>query len=119
MIQSFRDLEVWQRAVCLVDDVYLLTKSFPKEELFVLTSQIRRCVISVPSNIAEGFGRKGTKEYLQFCYISLGSLAELETQLEIAKRQGYITEDLEKYIQDIIVIRKQLYGLIKSLKNKL
>lgn len=117
VILSFRDLEVWKNAMNLVETVYFLTKSFPKEELFVLTSQIRRCAISVPSNIAEGFSRRNTKEYLQFCYIAQGSLSELETQLEIAERQQYFqsTKNLNEHI---LIIRKQLFSLIKSLNNK-
>ncbi|WP_241693951.1 four helix bundle protein [Capnocytophaga canis] len=67
MMLSYRELDVWKNAMNLVDDVYILTKSFPREELFVLTSQMRRASISIPSNIAEGFDRKNTKEYLQFC----------------------------------------------------
>lgn len=84
MILSFRDLDVWKNAMDLVDQVYSLTKNFPKEELFGLTSQTRRSAVSVPSNIAEGFDRKNTKEYLQFCHIALSSLSELDTQIEIA-----------------------------------
>ncbi len=102
----------------LVDDVYSLTRNFPKEELFGLTSQIRRSVVSVPSNIAEGFDRKNTKKYLQFCYIALASLNELDTQIEIAYRQKYIDE-IGKIQGKIIVIKKQLFALIKSLKTKI
>lgn len=117
-ILSFREMEVWDNAMNLVDSIYALTKDFPKEELFVLTSQIRRCAISIPSNIAEGFQRKNTKEFIHFCYISQGSLSELETQLEIAKRQHYIS-DTEKLNHTIMIIRKQLFSLIKSLKLKI
>lgn len=101
----------------LVDKVYLLTKQFLKDELFSLTSQIRRSAVSVPSNIAEGFNRKNTKEYIQFCYISLGSLAELETQVEIAYRQKYVQAIND--IELIEVIRKQLFALIGWLKIKI
>lgn len=111
-------MDVWINAMDLVDKVYLLTKHFPKEELFSLTSQIRRSAISVPSNIAEGFNRKNTKEYVQFCYISLGSLAELETQIEIAFRQKYI-QKIDDVLERIKVIRKQLFALIGKLKMKI
>ncbi|HOG19082.1 MAG TPA: four helix bundle protein [Salinivirgaceae bacterium] len=117
MVLSFRDMDVWNNAMDLVDKVYSLTKLFPKDELFSLTSQIRRSAISVPSNIAEGFNRKNTKEYVQFCYISLGSLAELETQIEIAYRQKYIqaTDDVFKLIT---ITKKQLFALINKLEIK-
>lgn len=118
VVLSFRDLDVWNNAMNLVDEVYSLTKSFPKEELFCLTSQIRRSAVSVPSNIAEGFDRKNTKEYVQFCYIALASLSELDTQIEIAYRQKYVTE-IDKIQEKIIIIRKQLFALIKSLRTKL
>ncbi|GIM60959.1 four helix bundle protein [Capnocytophaga canis] len=118
MMLSYRELDVWKNAMNLVDDVYILTKSFPREELFVLTSQMRRASISIPSNIAEGFDRKNTKEYLQFCYIALSSLSELDTQIEIAFRQKY-TENTEILSEKVLIIKKQLLALIKSLKLKL
>lgn len=117
MVLSFRDMDAWNNAMTLVDKVYLLTKQFLKDELFSLTSQIRRSAVSVPSNIAEGFNRKNTKEYIQFCYISLGSLAELETQVEIAYRQKYVQAIND--IELIEVIRKQLFALIGWLKIKI
>ncbi|MDD3738232.1 MAG: four helix bundle protein [Lentimicrobiaceae bacterium] len=117
MVISFRDMDVWNNAMDLVDKVYLLTKQFPKDELFSLTSQIKRSAISVPSNIAEGFNRKNTKEYIHFCYISLGSLAELETQVEIAYRQKYV-QSIDDIIELITIIRKQLFALIGKLEVK-
>ena len=118
MILSYRDLDVWQNAMSLVEAVYKATVDFPAEENYGLTSQIRRCAVSVPSNIAEGFMRKSTKEYIQFLYISLGSLGELDTQLEISNRLKYMSNQ-ESLNNQILIIRKQLYGLVKSLKNKL
>lgn len=95
-IKSFKDLRVWQKSVQIVEDAYRLTKFFPKEELYGLTSQIRRASISVPSNIAEGFRRYHNKEYKQFLFIALGSLAELETQLIIAARLNFVSkQDLQ------------------------
>ncbi|WP_301399743.1 four helix bundle protein [Polaribacter huanghezhanensis] len=102
----------------LVEAVYKTTVDFPAEEKYGLTSQIRRCVVSIPSNIAEGFMRKSTKEYIQIFYISLGSLGELDTQLEISNRLKYMSNQ-ESLNNQILIIRKQLYGLVKSLKNKL
>tara|TARA_R110002111_G_scaffold67236_1_gene109351 strand:+ start:301 stop:615 length:315 start_codon:yes stop_codon:yes gene_type:complete len=102
----------------LVEAVYKATADFPAEEKYGLSSQIRRCAVSIPSNIAEGFMRKSTKEYIQFLYISLGSLGELDTQLEISNRLKYMSNQ-ESLNNQILIIRKQLYGLVKSLKNKL
>jgi len=118
MILSYRDLNVWQNAMDLVEDVYKITANFPKEEKYGLISQIRRCSVSIPSNISEGFMRKSTKEYIQFIYISLGSLGELDTQMEIAVRLKFMESkrDLNK---KLLLIRKQLYGMVKSLKTRL
>ncbi len=99
-----------------VVDVYNVTKCFPKEEQFGLTSQIRRCSVSIASNIAEGAGRKGSKEFCRVLYISLGSLAEIETQLEIAFKLEYIGENSE-IKEKIIYIRRMLTKLIKSLNT--
>lgn len=115
-IKSHKDLKVWQEAMSFVVNVYNVTKYFPKEEQFGLTSQIRRCSISIPSNIAEGAGRKGSKEFCRFLYISLGSLSELETQLEIAYRLEYIQENSDLK-EKIIYIRRMLTKLIKSLET--
>jgi four helix bundle protein len=89
MVQSFRDLQVWQRAIQLSVAIYSLTKDFPREELYGLSSQIRRSAVSVPSNIAEGHGRLNTGEYRQFLGIARGSNFELQTQLEIARALGF------------------------------
>jgi len=118
MILSYRDLNVWQNAMNLVEDVYKITANFPKEEKYGLISQIRRCSVSIPSNISEGFMRKSTKEYIQFIYISLGSLGELDTQMEIAVRLKFM--ELQKdFNEKLLLIRKQLYGMVKSLKTRL
>lgn len=100
----------------LVVEIYSLTKLFPKEEQFGLISQIRRSSISIPSNIAEGAGRKGSKEFTRFLYISLGSLAEVETQLEIATRLNYVNDN-STIVEKIIYIRRMLTKLIKSLEK--
>ena len=118
MILSFRDLEVWNNAMNLAEKVYIITGKFPKDERFGLISRMRRCAVSAPSNIAEGFMRKNTKEYIQFLHIALGSLGELDTQLELSKRLKFSSEE---DIRDLPLelTRKQLYGLIKVLKMKL
>ncbi len=118
MIRSYRDLNVWKKSINLVKEVYLLVKYFPKEEMYALSNQMRRSAISIPSNIAEGSGRGGTKEYVQFLHIALGSLCELETQIVIAKEIGYI-ENTQNIQNDIITIKKMLNSLISKLKVKI
>jgi len=117
MIRTYRDLDVWKNAMNLAENVYVVTKDFPLEERYGLTSQIRRCAVSIPSNIAEGFMRKNTKEYVQFLHIALGSLGELDTQVELSMRIGFIKEE-QNLNENITRIRKQLYGLIKVLKER-
>ena len=92
-MKSFRDLLIWQKAMHLVTKIYSETNSFPREELFGLTSQVRRCTISIPSNIAEGFGRETNKEFSRFLNIAISSLFEFQTQLEIAKNISYLSEE--------------------------
>ena len=90
---TFRKLIVWQKSMHLVTEIYIELKTFPNEELYALSSQIKRCSISIPSNIAEGYGRDGTKDYLRFLNISLSSLFELQTQLEISMNLEYLKKD--------------------------
>jgi four helix bundle protein len=90
-MSTFRDLLIWQKSMILVTDIYQLTNTFPKEEIYGLTSQIRRSAISIPSNIAEGYGRDGNKDYLKFLNIATASLFEMQTQIEIAFNLKYIT----------------------------
>ncbi len=117
-IRSYRDLEVWQRGVDLVERIYKLTPSFPSEEKFGLTAQIRRAAVSIPSNIAEGWGRDSTKEYVHFVRIARSSLFEVETQLIIAHRLGYLNEDaLKTLLQETDVESRMLLSLIRSLKR--
>lgn len=115
-INSHKDLKVWKESMELVLLVYAATNEFPKDELYGLTSQIRRSSISIPSNIAEGAGRNGSKEFIRFLYISLGSLSELETQIEIALQLNYV-KNLDEIIFKIIYIRRMLSKLIRSLKS--
>src|SRR5690606_24171257 len=116
-INSHKDLKVWQESMNLVLEVYKITDSLPKNEDFILKPQLRRSVISIPSNISEGFGRKGNKELLQFLYIALDSLSELETQIEIVFRLRYI-DNIEETVEKIKFIRVMLTKLIQSIKSK-
>lgn len=111
-----KQLDVWNAAVDFVVEVYEATKDFPKEELYGLTNQVRRAVVSVPSNIAEGAGRNSSKEFTQFLHIALGSLAEVETQLVIAERLGYLSNG-NKLFQRVEAIRMMLVGLIRYVKK--
>src|SRR5690606_28578081 len=114
-MKSHKDLTVYKSSIDLVVSVYNLTKNFPIEEKFGLTSQLRRASVSIPSNIAEGAARSSKKEFIKYLYISLGSLAEVETQLEIAGRLKFILEnELE---EQSIYIRRMLLKLIQSLKE--
>lgn len=116
MVKSHKDLKVWQESMLLVKDVYEITHILPADERFTLGQQMRRCVISIPSNIAEGAGPRGNKEWIRFLYIALGSLSELETQIDIAKILGYL--DNNKIIIDrITFIRVMITKLIASLGN--
>ncbi len=92
-LKTHKDLDVWRESIELVKEVYKVTAEFPKEELYNLTSQIRRCAVSIPSNIAEGAARKSKKEFINFLYVALGSCAELETQLIISKELGFIVDE--------------------------
>ena len=118
-MKTHKDLEVWKNSIDLVTSVYEITKTFPKYELYGLTSQIRRSAVSIPSNIAEGAGRNHNKEFIQFLYIALGSLAELETQLIISNKIQFLNEAfLNEIINKLNLIRSQITGLIKYLKSK-
>lgn len=115
---EYSNLEVWTEARILVRNVYDLTKTFPKVEMFGLTNQIRRCAVSVPSNIAEGSGRRSSKDTLQFLYISRGSLYELETQIYLSLDQNYISEiQFEEVSKQILRCKKLINGFIKYYKN--
>jgi len=117
-IRSYQDLAVWKKAMQLVAQVYLLTKRFPREELHGLTSQMRRAAISIPTNIAEGWGRGSKKEYIQFLRIARGSLLELETLLAIARTLRYLSqEDMQAMLALVEEISRMLSGLIASLRR--
>ncbi len=115
---SYRDLIVWQKAMALAKQVYLITKTFPKDEIYGLTSQIRRCSVSVPSNIAEGRGRGSDKEFIRFLNIALGSVYELQTQLELALSFNYIS-NYDEINELSIEVEKMINSLINSKKQKI
>ena len=116
-MHNFKNLSVWQRSIDLTTEIYSITRCFPPDEKYGLTSQIRRAAVSVPSNIAEGAGRKSNKEFKHFLSISTGSIFELETQIIVAHRLNLIDELLMKKISLMISeIQKMLYGLEKSIK---
>jgi four helix bundle protein len=115
-INNFQDLRIWQKGIEVVKDIYIVTKKFPKEELYGLTSQMRRSAVSIPSNIAEGFRRYHNKEYKQFLYITMGSCAELETQIIIAHELDYLKDnDKIEIIEKLKYICRMINQLIKKL----
>ncbi len=117
--QSFEDLIAWQKAIDLVAEIYAATRLWPKEELYGLTSQIRRAAVSVPSNIAEGQGRRGVGDFRRFLAIARGSLAEVETQLVIAARLGYCSADATRALREQAAeVGRLLSGLIRSLSER-
>ncbi len=118
-MKTHKDLEVWKNSIAFVTDIYNITSKFPKNELYGLISQINRSAVSIPSNIAEGAARNHHKEFIQFLYISLGSLSEIETQLIISNNLGLITQEILNSLDDKMkTIRNQLNGMIKYLKEK-
>ena len=119
MLKNYKELKVWRKSYRLCLEIYRITKEFPKEERYGLMSQIRRATVSVPSNIAEGYGRKTTPEYIRFLYIAYGSICELETQVLLSGSLGYIEADkIEILLEGIGEIERMLKALIKSLERK-
>ena len=119
MLKSFKELNVWQKSYDLCLKAYRITSKFPKDERFGLTSQIRRSAVSIPSNIAEGYGRKTTIDYIRMLCIAYGSICELETQVLLAGDLGFIEKkDIGATKADITEVERMLKALIKSLENK-
>jgi four helix bundle protein len=117
MINSYKELIVWQKSFKLVKQLYEITKAFPKSETYGIISQIRRAAVSIPSNIAEGFVRKSKKEFSQFVAIAFGSGAELETQLLLAQELGFVTEQELKTVNSLLQeVMKMLNSLLSKLK---
>jgi len=115
-VSSYRDLIVWQKAMDMTESLYRIVKKLPKEETYALSDQMRRAAISIPSNIAEGFGRNSKKEYLQFLYIANGSVSELETQLMLCVRINYLKES---EIQSILTLLSEIGKIIMTITKKL
>jgi four helix bundle protein len=116
MVRPHYNLQAWKVAMALVKDVYILTREFPKEEIYGLTSQMRRAAVSIPSNLAEGAARNGTKEFVQFLGVAKGSLSELETQLLISAELGYLGHK-EAIFEKLEEVSRLISGLQKSLKT--
>jgi four helix bundle protein len=117
-IRTYRDLVVWQKAMALVTRVYEWSRSLPKEELYGLTSQLRRAAVSVPSNVAEGYARNSTSDYIRFLRVASGSLYELQTQMEIALNLGYVSKTvLKDFVIDGDEVARMLSALIRRLEN--
>lgn len=119
MLKSYRELKVWEKSYRLCVKIYRVTRKFPLEEKYVLTSQIRKSALSIPSNIAEGYGRKTKADYVRILYIAYGSVCELDTQLLIAGDLNYIQKNLGNDLnQDISEVEIMLKALIRSLEKK-
>jgi four helix bundle protein len=117
--RNYRDLLAWQKAMALVKSVYEVTREFPRTERFTLTDQVRRAAISVPSNVAEGQARRSPREFAHYVRLALGSLAELDTQLVIARELGYVNGSASEAVEaQVVEVRKMLNGLLSSLRLK-
>ena len=117
MVKGHRDLLVWQEGMVLVKLVYQCTADFPKEEVFGLTSQMRRAAVSIPSNVAEGAARNGKREFIQFLGVARGSLSELETQVIISRDLGFLASPTSELTEKIDRLFKLINGLIHSLQR--
>ena len=119
IVRTHRDLDVWRKSIDLVTSIYKSTENYPNTEMYGLTSQIRRCAVSIPSNIAEGSARTTKKDFSHFLAMSLGSVAELETQLIISRNLGYLPDSLlDELMSELISIRRMTLGLRKSLNRE-
>lgn len=119
MLNSYRDLVVWQKAMELVKEIYILTEKFPKSEIFGITSQMRRCAVSIPSNLAEGFNKRYRKEFSQFTSIVFGSGGELETQIEASKMLKFAKlKDFESSDKLLEEVMRMLNRMITNLNNQ-
>jgi len=116
-LKTHKDLDAWRKSIELVERIYSITKQFPQEELYGLTSQLRRAAVSVPSNIAEGAARSSTKEFIQFLHVALGSVSEVETQVIIAQRLDYV-DDVNSIEEQIEAVRRLILGLIRYLRRR-
>jgi len=118
-VRSFRDLIVWQRGITLAESIYRLTRDFPKDETYGMSSQLRRAAVSISSNIAEGHERDSTKEYLHHLSYALGSIAEVQTLLVIASRLNYLTEDtMKSLLGECDEMERMIHSIKKKLRNQ-
>lgn len=118
-MNNFRKLKIWDRSVELATVIYDITKNYPKNEMYGIVSQMRRSVVSISSNIAEGAGRQSRKEFKRFLNISKGSSYELETQLRISRNLGFITQDqFDEIIKSLVELHKMIHSLVKTLNKK-
>ncbi len=116
-MKNHKDLDVWKKSMLLAEQIYNLTKDFPTDEKYGLISQMKRAVISIPSNIAEGAARKGNKEFVQFMYIAMGSLSELKTQILLSQRLQFVNS-VDNYLDQIEKIKQMLFGLIRYISKR-
>ena len=115
-VVSYKDLDIWKKGIELVKNIYQITERFPRSETYGLTSQLRRCAVSIPSNVAEGFRRQYSKEFKQFLSVAMGSAAELETQIIIAKELNYIDSEAEmKILETVDHLSRMIFNLNKRL----
>jgi len=115
-MKTYKDLLIWQKAMNFVTEIYYSTKPFPRDEQWGLVSQIRRCAVSIPSNIAEGYGRKSTKDYIRFLRITMGSIYEIQTQLEISKNLEYLHN---KTFENLYELSREIERMLSSLISKI
>ena len=117
--RAHRELDVWKRSMEFVKDIYQVTEAFPNAEIYGLTSQMRRAAVSIPSNLAEGAARKGSKEFKQYLNIAQGSISELDTQIELASMLNYIDSKIyDTLMEKLSTISKMLFGLSRSLSER-
>ena len=120
MAKSYKDLDIWKNGVEIVNNIYNVTKKFPKDEVFGLAVQMRRSAVSISSNIAEGFARQYNKEYKQFLYVALGSCSELETQIIVGAGQGYYSKEIEdKLLEQLDHESRMIMNMIKAVSGSL
>jgi four helix bundle protein len=118
-IKTYRDLIIWQKSLALVTEIYKITRTFPKDETYGLTAQMRRCAVSIPSNIAEGYGRNSSSDYVRFLRIAMGSLYELQTQLEISLNLKYLkVHNFKKLFESSREIERMLSSLIRKMNAR-
>jgi four helix bundle protein len=117
-MHNFRELKIWQRSMTLAEDVYKATSTFPKEEIYGLSSQLKRCAVSVPSNISEGAGRATNKQFKHFLEFSMGSCNEIQTQIDLANRFNYVSKELnDQIVNEALQVYKMILAFYNSLKE--